>query len=64
MPTVLPPSRETDHAIRLQNEARPVGVRPYRYLHIQKNEIERLVKEMLIVSNNNPVLLVKKKNGS
>ena len=45
--TGLPPSHDIDHAIQLIPGASPVNVRPYRYPHILKNEIERLVQEML-----------------
>ena len=49
-----------------------VNVKPYRYLHFQKNEIEKQVRNTLVqgvIEPNNtlyssPVLLVKKKDGS
>ena len=68
----LPPSRSHDHAIVLKEGVSPISVRPYRYPQVQKDEIERLVREMLqsgiIQPSTNPysslVLLVKKKDGS
>ena len=71
-PKGLPPSRVHDHCIPLVPGSGPVSVRPYRYPHFQKTEIEQQVEEMLksgIVrpSNNpysSPILLVKKSDGS
>lgn len=70
-PTTLPPSRSHDHHIPLQPSAAPVSVRPYRYPHYQKSEIEKMVRELqtsgFIQPSNSPfsspVLLVKKANG-
>lgn len=39
-PTTLPPSRHTDHSINLLPNTAPISVRPYRYPHFQKQEIE------------------------
>ncbi|GAU15122.1 hypothetical protein TSUD_08600 [Trifolium subterraneum] len=71
-PTSLPPTRPVDHKINLPNTANPVSVRPYRYPHFQKNEIELQIKEMLAngliqpssSAFSSPVLLVRKKDGS
>ncbi|XP_061347791.1 uncharacterized protein LOC133293270 [Gastrolobium bilobum] len=71
-PQKLPPHRQLDHHIHLQPETTPVNVRPYRYPHFQKGEIERQVQMMLdsdfirtsTSPFSSPVLLVKKKDGS
>lgn len=71
-PLGLPPARPYDHQITLQEGTPPVSVRPYRYNHFQKDEMEKLVAEMLaarIIQPSNspyssPVLLVRKKDGS
>ncbi|GJZ19340.1 ty3-gypsy retrotransposon protein [Tanacetum coccineum] len=63
-PRGLPPSRELDHHIHLLPDCAPVNVRPYRYPHFQKSEIERLTAEMLDQGIIQPSLLVKKKDGT
>ncbi|KAI5396610.1 hypothetical protein KIW84_062710 [Lathyrus oleraceus] len=46
-PSSVPPRRKKEHAINLIDGHGAVNVRPYRYPHHHKNEIERQVKEML-----------------
>ena len=71
MPAELSPMRQVDHRIQLKEGTDPINVRPYRYPHAQKNEIEKLVNEMLDFGIIQPsispfsslVILVKKKDG-
>jgi len=71
-PRSLPPNRLFDHSINLKPNTEPVNIRAYRYPPIQKNEIERMVRDMLqqsIIKPSqsplaSPVLLVKKKDGT
>jgi hypothetical protein len=46
-PTKLPPTRSFDHKINLTERAKPICIRPYKYPYYQKEEIEKLVGEML-----------------
>eukprot|EP00253_Pinus_taeda_P010028 PITA_10028 len=71
-PQGLPPSRgEHDHNITLVLGAQPPNVRPYRYPFSQKNEIEKIIKELLEVGvirpsispYSSPVVMVLKKYG-
>jgi len=71
-PESIPPSRIFDHRIPLKEGHSAVNVKPYRYAHCQKHEIERQVTEMLntgLIQPSTspfslPILLVKKKDGS
>ena len=62
----------TNHSIHLIPNTSPVNIRPYRYPHFQKQEIETQVSTMLrqgIIRPStspfsSPVLLVKKRDGS
>ncbi|XP_061960644.1 uncharacterized protein LOC133681574 [Populus nigra] len=65
-------SKEIDHIIPLKEGIALVNVRPYRYAHYHKEEIEKQVQEMLnsgLVQPStspfsSPVILVKKKDGN
>ncbi|XP_042973080.1 uncharacterized protein LOC122304883 [Carya illinoinensis] len=46
-PQDLPPTRSKDHRIILKAGTQAISTRPYHYPHYQKNEIEKLVTEML-----------------
>ena len=67
----LPPPRTNDHSITLHPETSTISIRPYKYPHIQKTNIEQLAMGMLqagliqpITSPySNPVLLVRKIDG-
>ena len=68
----LPPRRNIEHHIPLKKGTDPINVRPYRYSYHHKEEMEKLVGEMLasgvirlsMSPFSNLVLLVKKKDGS
>ncbi|XP_019430040.1 PREDICTED: uncharacterized protein LOC109337515 [Lupinus angustifolius] len=70
-PKGLPPSRPHDHRIPLIPNSQPVNVKPYRYPHIQKDAMTKLLADMLkegivIPSTSpfsSPVLFVRKKIG-
>ena len=67
-PSELPPHRSYDHQIILKEGTVPMNVKPYRYPVFQKNEIEKLIQEMLqsgVIRHStspfsSPVVLVKK----
>ena len=71
-PMGLPPNRGHEHQIQLKEGAQAIVQRPYMYPFYQKNEIEKIVKELLSVGSirhscnpfASPVLLVRKADGS
>ncbi|KAJ4775101.1 polyprotein [Rhynchospora pubera] len=71
-PKELPPPRNHDHNIPIKEGSDPVNLRPYRYSHTQKDEVEKIVEELLNASIirpssspfASPALLVKKKDGT
>nr|GEU42713.1 retrotransposon Gag domain, retroviral aspartyl protease [Tanacetum cinerariifolium] len=71
-PTTLPPFHSTSHSIPLLPNSTPPNIRPYRYPHSQKTEIEKQVDELLTAGFiqpstspfSSPVLLVKKKDNT
>ncbi|XP_075103126.1 uncharacterized protein LOC142177943 [Nicotiana tabacum] len=71
-PTQLPPSRSHDHKITLKEGVSPHQHQAYKYPNIHKNEIEKMMNEMLafgvVRPNTSPysylIVMVKKKDGS
>lgn len=71
-PMGLPPPRSHDHAINLKEGISPILVRLYRYPFYQKEEIEKIVRELMSLGVirmsqslfSSPVLLVRKVDGS
>ncbi|XP_017442721.2 uncharacterized protein LOC108347805 [Vigna angularis] len=72
MPSGLPPTRDHDHSIPLLEGVQPVKIKPYRYPHSQKAQIESMIQQMLddgIIQPSkspfsSPILLVKKKDDT
>lgn len=70
-PTGLPPPCTSDHCMTIQPSQGLVTVKPYRYLHFQKEEISRMVAQMLddgvirpsTSPFSTPVLLVRENDG-
>ena len=60
-PTELPPTREIDHEIPLKPGSQAFKMKPHRYPHFQKGEIEKKVKDKLqhriIIHSNSPFVL-------
>ena len=71
-PKSLPPKRVIDHKISLKPDSKPINLRPYRFSHFQKIEVEKITQELLqkgliqpsTSCYSSPVLLVKKKDES
>ncbi|CAA0810113.1 Uncharacterized mitochondrial protein AtMg00850, partial [Striga hermonthica] len=71
-PPGLPPVRGIEHQITLKEASLPKHQHPYRVSHSQKNEIEKIVQELLssgLIQPSNspfasPVLLVRKKDST
>lgn len=71
-PKELPSYRSIDHKTQLIHDAQLIQVRPYKYPHFQKIEIEKMIKEKLssdvirpnTSSFSSHVVLVKKKDGT
>ena len=47
VPKSLPPMRNCNHGIKLKENTEPFKQQAYRYPYLQRQEIEKLVKEML-----------------
>ncbi|XP_017413004.1 uncharacterized protein LOC108324575 [Vigna angularis] len=71
-PKGLPPNRSQNHCIPLLLDVNAVRVKPYKYPHSQKQQIENVVQQMLedeIITHNtspfsSPIILVKKKDDT
>ena len=68
----MPPVRSHDHTITLKPDFQPINLRPYRFPHHQKAEVEKQISSMLsssVIQTSkspfaSPCLLVRKKDGT
>ena len=68
----LPPNRKIEHIIEIEPGTKLASIKPYRYSHHHKTEIERLTQDLLkcgVISKRKslyaaPVELVQNKDGS
>ena len=68
----IPPNGMIEHMIEIEPGTKLVNIKPYRYPHHHKIEIERLTQDLLkcgVISKSRspyaaPVVLVRKKDGS
>ena len=68
----IPPNREIKHTIEVKARSGPVNIKPYRYPHHHKTEIEKIIQDLLkcgVISKSKspyaaPFILVRKKYGS
>ena len=71
LPKVLPSTRgDHNHSIPLLFGSQPLNVHPYRYPFAQKNEIKKIIQELLVASiiqpstsPYSPIVMVFKKEG-
>lgn len=59
-PKGLPPNRSHNHHINLKEGSQPVNLRPCKYPYVQKEEIEKIVNDMLasgIIQPNTPLCI-------
>ena len=47
LPMKMPPNREIEHTIEVKVGSDPINIKPYRYPHLQKAEIESLIQYLL-----------------
>ena len=72
LPMKLLPKRNIEYIIEVKPDSTPVNIKPYRYPHHHKTEIERLIQDLLkcgVITTSRspyaaPVILVRKRDGS
>ena len=47
LPMKMPPNTEIERRTEVKTESNPINIKPYRYPHLQKAVIERLIQDLL-----------------